>query len=176
MNKKVDINRTDATEVSLNSYAETPSDHDLVPRKADFDFGEDINIPRYWQGEAFASRMLDALQLGFPDGERMFIQSVRNYVDDITDPVLKEQVKQFIYQEAQHGIGHTDFTESLVKQGLQVNGVVKLIKSATLAFKKTPRKYQLAATVAAEHMTASLGEFLLSEDDNILKNAHPAMK
>ena len=174
MNKKVTINPEDATEASLNCYSETPAEHDLVPRPADFDFSGDI--PKYWQGEAFASRMLDALQLGFPDGERMFIHSVRNYSSEITDPVLKEQVKQFIYQEAQHGIGHTDFTKTLVDQGLPVEGVVKVIKSAMMAFKKTPRKYQLAATVAAEHMTASLGEFLLEDDNNILSNAHPAMK
>lgn len=174
MNNRVEINQENATEASLNRYATTPSEHTLVPRPADFDFGDDI--PRYWQGEAFASRMLDALQLGFPDGERMFIHSLRNYLDEITDPILKEQVKQFIYQEAQHGIGHTNFTETLAKQGLKVKGVVKFIKSATLLFKKTPRKYQLAATVAAEHLTASLGEYLVSEDDNLLKNAHPTMK
>lgn len=172
MNTRAEIDQTTATP----SYLGTPADHTLVPRVAKFDF--DVDIPKFWQGEVFATRMFDAMQLAFPDGERMFIQSVRNYADKITDPILKQQVKDFIFQEAQHGKAHTDFTETLTKQGLNVKGTVRIIKKAMLFFQdKAPHKYQLASTVAAEHLTASLGEFMLSNsDDNLLKNAHPTMK
>jgi predicted metal-dependent hydrolase len=40
------------------------------------------------------------VSFAFPPGEKFFIHSVQNYQDRITDAVLKEQVKQFIYQEA----------------------------------------------------------------------------
>ncbi|MBV1883348.1 MAG: metal-dependent hydrolase [Pseudomonadales bacterium] len=159
----------------LKSYNKTPSNHTLIKRKAEFDF--DADIPRFWQGEVFATRMLDAMQLAFPDGERMFIQSIRNYEDKITDPVLKRQVKEFIYQEAQHGIAHTEFTEMLTEQGLNVNGPVKLMKNMMVTFTdKAPKKVVLAATVAAEHLTASLGEFLVGSEDNMLTKAHPSIK
>ncbi|MBV1881314.1 MAG: metal-dependent hydrolase [Pseudomonadales bacterium] len=176
MNNRVEINQAGATPSSLDRYAATPENHTLVPRLAKFEF--DSSIPRFWQGEVFATRMFDAMQLAFPDGERMFIHSVRNYADKVTDPILKEQVKQFIFQEAQHGLAHTQFTETLTKQGLKVNGVVKLIKKGMLFFQdKAPHKYQLASTVAAEHLTASLGEFMLSSsEDNLLTNADPKMK
>jgi len=36
--------------------------------------------------------------------------------------------------------------------------------------------FQLAATIAAEHLTATLGEYMFNEDDNLLKNAHPTMR
>jgi len=158
-----------------NKSITTPSDHTIIPRPATFTFTEDT--PRFWQGEVFGSRMLDAMQVAFPDGERMFIQSVRNYQQKITNPVLKNQVKQFIYQEGQHGKAHTDFNKHLTKQGLNIDFSIGIIKSTLTWFQKvSSHKVQLAATVAAEHLTASLGEHLLSDNDEILKNAHPTMK
>ncbi|MBL4867006.1 MAG: metal-dependent hydrolase [Pseudomonadales bacterium] len=176
MNNRVEIDQTNVAVSHLEGYSLTPLDHTLVPRVAKFEF-DGSSIPRFWQGEVFATRMFDAMQLAFPDGERMFIHAVRNYADKVTDPVLKEQVKHFIFQEAQHGMAHTDFTETLTKQGLKVKGVVKFIKKGMLLFQdKAPHKYQLASTVAAEHLTASLGEFMLSTENNLLSNADPKMK
>jgi len=153
----------------------TPRDHTIIPRPAKFVFA--TNTPRFWQGEVFGSRMFDAMQLAFPDGERMFIQSVRNYADKISDPVLKTQVKHFIYQEGQHGKAHSDFNKHLKSQGLNVEGSVAMIKGALTWFQKiSSHKVQLAATVAAEHLTASLGEHMFSNDDKVLANAHPSMK
>ena len=155
--------------------ARTPEEHTLVSRTVNFPFNEDI--PKHWQGEVFATRMFDAMQLAFPDGERMFIQSVRNYADKISDPVLKEQVKHFIFQEGQHGKAHTEFTKYLTSQGLKVNPSVKQIKKILQLFQdKAPKKFQLAATIAAEHLTATLGEYMFDEDENLLMDAHPTMR
>lgn len=155
--------------------SKTPDKHSVIPRVVNFTF--DDKIPKHWQGEVFATRMLDAMQLAFPDGERMFIQSVRNYSDQITDPILQAQVKEFIFQEAQHGKAHSEFTDYLTEQGLKVNGAVKQIKNLLDIFqKRTPKKFQLAATVAAEHLTATLGEHMMTEKDNLIDKAHPTMK
>lgn len=153
----------------------TPSGHTVVPREATFTF--DDNIPRYWQGEVFATRMFDAMQLTFPDGERMFIQSVRNYADKVKTPKLKEQVKQFIYQEGQHGKAHADFADHMIRQGVPVAGSIKRIRKGLQFFQKyAPKKFQLASTVAAEHLTASLGEYIMGREDNLMQNAHPTMR
>ena len=42
------------------------------------------------------SQFMNTLSLFFPEGERFFIQSVRNYRHDITDPELKKAVAAFI--------------------------------------------------------------------------------
>ena len=39
---------------------------------------------------------LNALSFAFPAGEAYFINSVRNYLKRIKDPVLKEQAERFI--------------------------------------------------------------------------------
>ena len=153
---------------------QTPKTHTLVSRTVEFPFED---VPKHWQGGVFATRMFDAMQLAFPDGERMFIQSVRNYINEIDNPELKEQVKHFIFQEGQHGKSHTEFTDHLTSQGLKVQPSVKQIKKLLQLFQdKTPKKFQLAATVAAEHLTATLGEHMFDEYDNLLKDAHPTMR
>ena len=53
-----------------------PEGHTIIPRKGIFPFSP--NIPRNWQGEMATTRFFDLIQLGFPDGERMFINSIRN--------------------------------------------------------------------------------------------------
>lgn len=164
-----------ATTFPWTTPVETPKEHTIIPRQAKFVFPK--STPRFWQGEVFGSRMFDAMQLAFPDGERMFIQSVRNYADKISDPALKIQAKHFIYQEGQHGKAHSDFNQHLRNQGLNIDGSVAMIKGALDFFQKlSSPKVQLAATVAAEHLTATLGEHLFSDDDKILANAHPPMK
>ena len=45
-----------------------------------------------------ASLIFGALSLTFPEGERMFIRSVRNYRDRVESRELKQQVAGFIGQ------------------------------------------------------------------------------
>ena len=53
--------------------------------------------------------MFNAASLSFPPNERFFIDSVRAYADRITDPVLKAEVRGFVYQEAMHNKVHAGF-------------------------------------------------------------------
>ncbi len=48
------------------------------------------------------TQFYNSLSIFFPAGERFFIQSVRNYRSQITDPHLKEQISAFIGQEGFH--------------------------------------------------------------------------
>src|SRR5690349_11134392 len=100
---------------------QTPAGHAVVPR-ANLEFGFDGDIPRHWyDNDPFKTRFFDAMSTTFPEGERFFIECVRDYRDQVTDPELKQQVKDFIYQEGQHGMQHDRFNARLQAQGVRVD-------------------------------------------------------
>ena len=97
-----------------HEYHVTP----VVRRHLDFKLDQ---IPRFWfNNDPFRSRMFDALSLTFPEGERYFIQSIRLFRKQITDPALQQRVADFIQQEAQHGIAHEDMNQGMQQQGMRI--------------------------------------------------------
>ena len=108
------------------------------------------------------SLFLNTMSLFFPVGERFFIDSVRKYRDQITDPELQKAVTAFIGQEAMHGREHDEYNDYVAQAGIPLHAqealVEKLLKAAQ---QYTPDAFQLAATVALEHLTAILGGGLL---------------
>ena len=65
----------------LPILAGTPN---IPVRRMDFEF--DDAIPKYWfDNNPFLTMLLTGLSCVFPEGERMFMRSVRNYQDKITD-------------------------------------------------------------------------------------------
>ena len=134
-------------------------------RSPDFEFPEDL--PRYWwDNDPVKTLLLAAMSASFPPGERFFIDSVRHYQDQITDPELKKAIKGFIGQEAHHSREH-----ELMNGFLQERGVdLARLEREILGFMNVLRKHlsperQLAHTVAVEHFTALMAEeFLLKYD------------
>lgn len=129
----------------------------ITPRKAP-DLGLDGDIPRFWLGgDAFKTRFIDAMAMTFPDGERYFIQCVREWRDQVTDPALAGQVKDFIYQEGQHGMVHTQYNERLKQQGMAVDHILGRIVERLNHYRKTYSKaFNLGRTAGAEHLTAMM--------------------
>ena len=106
---------------------------------------------------------MNALSLLFPAGERFFMDSVRNYRDQIEDPELKKQVLGFIGQEAMHTREHIEYNDLLQASGLPAHKLDKRLWTILGWFKKVlPHSMQLAITIALEHYTAILANQLLS--------------
>lgn len=147
----------------------------LRHRRTQFDFRD---VPLYWaDGDPFFTRFVDALSINFPDGERFFMDAVRNYEHLVTDPKLKEDIRVFIRQEAQHGHAHEQFNAHIQAQGVKADRVVKILKAQKAwAQKNLSKKFQLAITAAAEHLTATLGEGMLEVAPERLRTAHPEMR
>lgn len=148
----------------------------ITPRRSP-DFGLDGDIPKYWLGgDAFKTRFFDAMSLLFPEGEKFFIVCVRDYKDQITDPVLKAQVKDFTYQEGQHGIVHTQFNNRVKAQGIDVDRVLQKQNDIMFGFfrKYFSRSFTLGQTAAAEHLTALMAHGFFS--DKLMEQADPRIR
>ena len=147
--------------------SKTPKNMIPKVRRPQFAFSEANDMPRYWwDNDPAKTLLLAALSASFPPGERFFIDSVRHYQDQITDPELKKAIKGFIGQEAHHSREH-----ELMNGFLQERGVdLARLEREILGFMNLMRKYlsperQLAHTVAVEHFTALMAEeFLLKYD------------
>ncbi len=131
----------------------------IVPREK-LDFGlDDADIPRYWMdNDPFKTRFFDAMSTLFPQGEKFFITSVREFKDDITDPQLQQEVRDFTRQEAQHSMIHRQFNDRLAAQGVDIDYINRELEKHF--FERMPRftsRYQrLSATAALEHLTAMM--------------------
>lgn len=118
------------------------------------------------------TQFYNTLSIFFPAGERFFIQSVRNYRDEIRDPHLKKQISAFIGQEGFHTREHEDYNDALIEAGLPVKRMDGFVVKLLNGVQKLPRSMQLATTVALEHLTAILGDTLLCDPD-LLEGCDP---
>lgn len=118
------------------------------------------------------NQFYNTLSIFFPAGERFFIQSVRNYRDEITDEKLKAQISAFIGQEGFHTREHEDYNAALLHAGMPIEQLDRIVVAVLDTVKKLPRPAQLSVTVALEHLTAVLGDTLL-RDDNLMEGADP---
>lgn len=143
-------------------------------RQPDFHFATN-DLPRYWwDNDPMKTLLLAALSSGFPPGEKFFIDSVRHYEKDITDPELKKAVKAFIGQEAHHSKEHKAMNGFLDERGIdlatldrEIEGFMNWMRSHL-----SPER-QLAHTVAVEHFTALMAEEFLLKYDDALETMDP---
>lgn len=136
-----------------------------VVRSPDFKFPEDL--PRYWwDNDPVKTLLLAALSSSFPPGEKFFIDSVRHYQDQITDPELNKAIRAFIGQEAHHSKEHKLMNGFLEERGVGLGRLEREVQwfMDWMRTRFTPER-QLAHTVAVEHFTALMAEeFLLKFD------------
>lgn len=148
---------------------------DIKPRRMAFDTDTPMNKYTF-DNNSLVSTFFYALSALFPDGERFFIHSVRNYQDEIEDPVLRQQIRGFIGQEAHHGHSHEALNDSIERMGFPMSAITaRLQKRVAFLKRRLGRKRQLALTVAMEHFTASMAEFLLKNPE-ILDKVDPTIR
>ena len=146
----------------------TPERPSIVRRRVNIDFGE-LKRGRWTSDQSYFEDVLNAISYFFPIGEQDFIESVQHYEDRISDPVLKSQVKDFIYQEAMHSKQHLRSNvvlDQMHSHGDMISKVSEVILYKTRWF--MPWATQLAITCAIEHFTALLSHYLLSRLDSFL--------
>jgi predicted metal-dependent hydrolase len=135
------------------------TDHAPIVPRENLDFGLDGDIPKYWMdNDPFKTRFFDAMSTLFPQGEKFFITSVREFKDAIASPKLQQEVKDFTRQEAQHSLVHRQYNERLKKQGIEIDAINRELEQRL--FVDTPKvtspTQRLAVTSALEHLTSMM--------------------
>lgn len=137
-----------------------------------FDPAATRNAPKYFfDNDPFKTHFMNALSILFPEGERFFIRSVLAYRDQITDPKLLKEIKEFCAQEAQHTLVHEAMNELAARHGYPVATLEGWVRRDLRWFSKrgktrpSARRAALAMTVCMEHFTAILAY-------QVLTNAH----
>ncbi len=144
---------------------------DIVPRDK-LDFGLDGDIARHWlDGDVFKTRMFDALSTLFPVGERFFITCVRDFKDQITDPDLLEQIRDFTRQEGQHGLLHSRYNDRLTAQGIGVPYILKSQERRLFGLIRghASATFALGITAAAEHVTSVMADAFVERPEILAK-------
>ena len=140
----------------------------IICRRITLDFEADR--ARGWHPtRGHTEDLLNALSFMFPNGERFFIRCVQHYQNHITDPVLAEQVRLFLYQEAMHSKEHVRCNAALATvfpRGPAIDRFTAKVLNFT-RFYSWP--FRLALTCALEHMTAMLADSLLSSQEQFLE-------
>lgn len=156
----------------METVSQSLSPHPVVQRDVHFDLSG--LTPSTWHPDgAHVSHWFNAMSIFFPEGEKFFINSVRNYQHKVTDPKLQDDVKGFIGQEAVHGREHRVYNAWLAEHGYpaeRLEGwVIKILKFTNAT---TTRGQQLGATIALEHLTAIMADNILS-DARVLEGTDP---
>lgn len=156
--------------------ATTPDSVIIKPRNRSHDIAAALHT-EWLDGNAFLTAAFNGMSITFPAGEKFFIDSVRHFRDQVSDPVLKEQIRGFCGQEGFHTREHQRYNEALcAARGYDLAVLEsKLTRPLNMARKHLDPIQQLAITVAIEHFTAVLAELSLRQG-SWLDKAEPSMR
>lgn len=136
----------------------------VTPTRRDLQFNPPADRVHDWSdGSVHHTMLMNGMSLVIPVGERFFIDAVRHYRDQITDPELKQAATAFIGQEAMHGREHDDYNDLMCERVPSARPFENRVKALLDRFqKRAPASTQLAITISLEHLTAIMAHGYLS--------------
>jgi predicted metal-dependent hydrolase len=145
-------------------------------RKLGLEYGD--NVPEFWFADnALLTALFTSFSASLPGGEGQFIHSVRNYQDQIKDPLLQAQVRAFIGQEAHHAREHEALNRCMNAKGYPIAKIERILAKVNESQRKhTPPQRQLVLTVCGEHITALMANYIISKKPEALETVHPSVR
>lgn len=146
------------------SQSTTPCQVQITSRKPEFDFS---GTPRVWLADPFKTHFMNALSVLIPFSERTVNEIMRERVEQITDPQLKEEILMLVKQEGNHAVIHRKSNTLLQQCGYPAIPFFERVqKSAmTLIRRVSSNAFEMAIPAAFEHFTAAISrEFLTHRD------------
>lgn len=163
------------TSMAVQTLSRKPDDIFLLARRLEQPDYQSVNTD-WFADNPILTTYMNVFSIYIPRGEKFFIKSVRYFEEQIDDAVLREQVKTFIKQEANHYKAHDDFNHGLEQRNVRSLREERAAeKLFTFMEKYLPRKIQLGITVFDEHITAT-GAKLLLEHEALAQTLDPEMR
>ncbi|MFC6885512.1 metal-dependent hydrolase [Actinomadura yumaensis] len=143
-------------------------------RRVSFDWE---STPLHWvPGDPVATHIINAFHIVLPEGEKWFIQCVKDARPHLKDERLLEEIKGFIGQEMVHSRSHQGVLDQILERnGIDVSritapaarGNADRAKQMAELKERNPRawrrrlRFELAAVASIEHYTAVLGQWIM---------------
>jgi predicted metal-dependent hydrolase len=161
--------------------ANRPSDLVLVSRKIDSDPLEYLQTHPLWNTKgAVAMHFINAFQSLFPEGERLFIDAVRDCTQKnpsvvTDDPMFQNDLNHFIEQEGRHSVVHDSWTKALAAVGYRQMGAytIQLHRFRTWARTHLDKMTRLSITIGAEQYTASMTKLFACDQTDLVFASAP---
>jgi len=134
----------------------TPADVQMPPRDIRFDV-EAARRGHWMGGDPVGTAVFNALSLTFPDGERMFMDAVRNYRSQVSGK-LAEDVRGFIAQEAIHSHEHRVLNQLIDRDRYPVAEIEAAVRERVAFGRSRGHMGMLVSTIALEHFTAMMAD------------------
>jgi hypothetical protein len=141
-----------------------PRDLVLVSRHIDVDPLVYLQKNPMWNTKGIVVvHFINAFQSLFPEGERLFIDAVRDCTEKnptvvTEDPVFHDDLNHFIEQEGRHSVVHDKWTKALAAVGYQQMDTYTMLlhRFRTWARSHLDKMTRLSITIGAEQYTASM--------------------
>lgn len=134
------------------------------------------SIQHHYTDATLISHFLTALSITFPQGERFFVETVRNVRDQIEDPQLQADISAFIGQEAHHAQAHEQFNAAVQSKHYHLKKYEAALNKEMQRLRTLSQRRQLAATVALEHFTALMAGYMLKHPEVMFKGLSANMQ
>ena len=158
-----------------------PNDLVIVSRWIDSEPLQIIKKNRIWHKDgAVVTHFMNAFQSLFPEGERLFIDAVRDCIKHNPsilkqDPLFKDDVDHFIEQEGRHSVVHDKWNSALVAVGYKAMGNYDKFLHRFRIWSHTHLDVmtRLSFTIASEQYTASIAGLLTCDFHDTLLASPP---
>lgn len=118
-------------------------------------------IERHYAPSPLLSHLLTALSVTFPEGEKFFVETIRNVRHLIDNPLLQADISAFIGQESRHAKSHSEFNQSVLSDNYNIDVFKHMMDAEFIRLRTLSQRRQLAATVVLEHFTAMIAGYML---------------
>ncbi|PKP81697.1 MAG: metal-dependent hydrolase [Alphaproteobacteria bacterium HGW-Alphaproteobacteria-18] len=146
---------------------QSPEDVTIIPRDIRFDVSA-AQQGHWMDGDPVATAVMNTLSLTFPDGERLFIDAVRAYKDDVSGKIAQD-VKDFITQEAIHSREHHMLNKVINREKYPVDRIEGMIRERIAFSRAGGPMRMLISTICLEHFTAMLADMRALHQDMFSK-------